>query len=248
MAVLDRGDLRMPTEGRGGDLDALHTRWNGLGLDDLQRMDLHSSARAKAPFPRMWLGQQDLAAVRSKLAAWPWLDERFAAHVDDVIPDSHGRPSHDRPSHDRPGLDLRGKPGVLGLDAAGALLARGDDDRAAAALTQLTAQLDDMVELLLDYGPSVDGALGISLSRRWRALLIQLELVLGAPVTTEAQRTKILRQLAFVAEVQWSDDAWPANDSGIPRGNDNFHPDVVSARGMAAALLDGHPRQAAWLA
>ncbi len=217
LAVLDRNQVSITTDGSGGDIDRLHARWNGPGLDDLQRMDLQVAAHVGGGHPRLWLGKEDVAAARSRLAAWPWMQERFAAQA--------------------------AKPGI---DPAGAYLASGDEEWASVALTELAAQLEDMVELLLDYGPTTDGALGISLARRWRSLLINLDLVLGS--ATAGDRSRILRQLAFVAEVQWTDDAWPANDSGIERGNDNFHPDVVSARGMAAAFLDGHPRQQQWLA
>lgn len=142
---------------------------------------------------------------------------------------------------------LRDPPAEADVDAAGTFLATGDNAWAATAIVQLTAELDELVELLLDYGPSVDAALGISMSRRLRALTIHLDLVLGASTTSGQVRVRILRQLAFVTHVQWLEDAWPADDSGIPRGNQNFHPDVISARGMAAAMLDGHPRQAQWL-
>lgn len=238
LAVVERTNLSSSTEGAGNDIDALHTQLNGPSLDDLQRMDLEAAARTQGSFPRLWLSQGDIPAVRERLAAWPWLRSRFEAHVDDLILDSSQHPD----------LALSATPRTLGQDPAGAFLASGDAKWATAALAQLTAQLDDVVDTLLDYGPSVDRSLGISLARTWRALLVNLDLVLGAPGVRADQRARILRQLAFVAEAQWTDDAWPADDSGIPRGNDNFHPDVVSARGLAAALLDGHPRQAQWLA
>lgn len=236
LAVTDRPGTLPATDGPANCIDALHARLNGPGLDDLQRMDLEA-VRAEERFPRLWLGEDDAQRVRQKMASWPWFRDRFAAHVDDEILNSTQRRD----------LNLISAP-VLGQDPAGAYLATGDPARAAAALVQLTKTLDDIVEMLLDYGPSVDEALGISVARRWRALLISLDLVLGAEVVSPVQRAQILRQLAFIAEVQSTHDAWPANDSGIPRGNDNFHPNVISARGMAAALLDGHPRQHEWLA
>ncbi|MBT3344011.1 MAG: hypothetical protein HN712_19840 [Gemmatimonadetes bacterium] len=231
------GTCELDLTGPGNELDALHTRLNGPDLDDLQRMDLESPAASSRGFPRLWLGDSDVPDVRQKLASWPWLHERYVDHVDDEILDSTQRPD----------LTLRGSPAVLGQDPAGAYLISGDSARAETALSQLTVTLDDMVDMLLDYGPSIDDALGIGIARRWRALILNLDLVLGAEVVSSAERAEILRRLAFIAEVQSTDDAWPANDSGIPRGNQNFHPDVVSVRGLAAALLEDHRRQDAWL-
>ena len=238
LAVLDRHDQRITTDGVAGDLDRLHTRLNGPALNDLQHMDLHSAVADRSGFPRLWLSAEDVPEVRSRLQAWSWLQERLAAHADDVILDSQARP----------GLDLRDSPRTLGQDTAGVFLATGDEARATKAVQQLGTELDVLVDLLLDYGPSVDDALGISLARRCRALVIRLDLILGAATIRDEQRAHVLRQFAFVTEMQWLSDAWPANDSGIERGNQNFHADVVSARGMSAAWLDGHPRQAQWLA
>jgi hypothetical protein len=237
-AVLDRQQLRLATDGPAGDLDTLHARWNGPGLDDLQRMDLQAAVHGTTGFPRLLLRAEDVAAVRRRLRDWPWLREQLAVHADDVILDSQARP----------GLDLSGTPRLLGQDAAGVFLATGDEARALTAVQRLAAELDELVDLLLDYGPSVDDALGISLARRCRALLGQLDLILAASSVSDSQRAHVLVQFAFVTEVQWLADAWPATDTGIERGNENFHADVVSARGMCAAWLDGHPQQGQWLA
>lgn len=227
LAVIDRDGLHMPLQGGGGDIDGLHASCNGAGLNDLMAMDLQAAAQ-DGEFPRLWMSPAEIPSARHRLAAWTWLGDHLQTNAAAGAPDEQGQDAS-------------------GQDAAGMFLATGNDACAAPAIEQLVAELNDMVELLLDYGPSVDAALGIAMSRRLRAVVISLDLVLGAATVSSALRQRILLQLAFVTHVQWSEDAWPADDSGIPRGNLNFRADVISARGMAAALLDGHPRQAQWL-
>ncbi|MBT7599188.1 MAG: hypothetical protein HN559_30065, partial [Gemmatimonadetes bacterium] len=234
LAVIDRTGLHMPLRGAGGDIDRLHASWNGPSLDDLMRMDLQAATQ-DGEFPRLWLGPQEVAAARDRLAGYAWLGDHVHTRTHAVVPVTDTKP------------DVDGSPRAPGEDAAGMFLATGNDVWATTAISQLVAELDEMVELLLDYGPSVDAAVGIGMSRRLRALVIELDLVLGASTVSREVRQRILRQLAFVPHVQWLEDAWPADDRGIARGNQNFHPDVISARGMAAALLDGHPRQQEWL-
>jgi hypothetical protein len=235
LGLLPRTATTMQVDGPPATADRLHARLHGVGLPELHAMSLDVADPHGGRYPRLWLDPDDLPAVRSRLRDWTWLRERFEAHVDDEFLDTHDAP------------DMRVDGRRLGRDDAGAWLAAGDDERAARALTALWQELDGIVQELLDYGPTCDGTLGISLARRWRALVLNLDLVLGSAAADGATRAEVRRRLAFVAEVQCTDDAWPATGSGIARGNQNFHPDVVSARGLAAALLDGHPAQDRWL-
>ena len=238
LALLDRGATAVHTSGPPNDLDRLHCRLNGPGLDDYCQMALEWPGMEELSFPRLWVGSEDLPRLRDRFTRWEWLRERFEAHAEDRILDVHTEPDLR--------LDRNGAH-VLGQDPAGAYLATGDEAWATRARQSLVEELDRTVEALLDYGPSVDANLGIGLARPWRALVLNLDLVLGSSAFTEGERLDVLRKLAFAAEVSCTDDAWPATGSGVHRGNENFHPDVVSARGLAAAQLDGHPRQEQWL-
>lgn len=233
LALLDRGCTDVGVDGAPNDLDGLHARLNGVGLGDLHAMHLEDAAPTNA-FPRLWLAPDEVPEVRRRFQAWDWLRERCREHADDHIADSVAVRDESTTRY-------------LGRDDAGAYLVTGDEDRARRALRQLREELDAIVARLLDYGPTVDDTLGIGLSRDLRALVLNLDLVLGSGAATADVRRDVLRKLAFVTEVQSTDDAWPGTGCGIARGNDNFHPDVISARGIAAALLDGHPRQATWL-
>ena len=239
LALLDRGEKAVRTAGAPNVFDALHRRLNGPGLDDYCQMTLDWAAAQGLDFPRLWIGASQLATARARFAQWPWLREQFERHADLAIVDTAVAP------------DLRWAEGdmpTLGRDPAGAYLATGDERYAEEARGELVRELAALVEILLDYGPSVDEAVGIALARRWRTLVLNLDLVLCSNVFSEAERAELFTQLAFVAEVSSTDDAWPATASGIERGNANFHPDLISARGLAATFLHGHPRQEQWLA
>lgn len=237
LALLDRDATTVHTQGPPCDLDRLHTQLNGPGLDDYVRMALTWPGMKQA-YPCLWITAADQPAIRARLQHWEWLREAFHAHANDRILNVQVQPDLRLDGNEVP---------VLGQDPAGAYLATGDTTWAVRARNALRPALDRMVAALLDYGPAVDGTVGIGLARPWRALALNLDLVLGSPAFTPAARLEILRRLAFVAEVSCTDDAWPATGSGVDRGNANFHPDVVSARGLAAALLNGHPLQKVWL-
>lgn len=238
LALLNRDKTAICASGAPCDLDRLHQRLNGPDLGDYCSMVLEWPDMEQMTFPRLWVSAEDLPGLRQRFARWAWLRERFEAHAEDRLLDVHSEPELR--------LDPAGAP-ALGQDPAGAYLVTGDEVWAARARQSLVDDLDGMVESLLDYGPSVDGNLGISLARPWRALVLNLDLVLSSRAFPAEERESVLRKLAFVAEVSCTADAWPATGSGVHRGNDNFHPDVTSARGLAAAQLDGHPRQTEWL-
>ena len=238
LALLDKHTAAATVSGPPNALDALHRRLNGPGLDDYCQMVLRWPGMEQLRFPRLWIDAEDLPIVRARFEKWPWLKEQFELHADECIFDAHTSP------------DLRCEEGMraVGRDPAGAYLATGNETWAEEARQPLWDELEAMVEVLLDYGPSANDAFGIGLARPWRALVLNLDLVLDSAAYSVEKRVEILTRLAFVAEVSCTDDAWPATDSGIHRGNANFHPDVVSARGLAAALLEEHPQQEKWLA
>jgi hypothetical protein len=237
LGLLDRHQVDIPISGEAGGLDRLHARLNGPGLDDYHQMVLDWGGLGELCFPGLWLSPDEVPEVRQRFGEWDWLRERFQAHVDDEL----------FPTHHSPDFQLQPGQRVLGRDMAGAYLATGDERFAGRAKEPLVRELDEIVSLLLEYGPSTDGAVGISLARRWRSLVLNLDLVLGSKAFSAGERQSILRRLAFVAEVSCTDDAWPATGSGIHRGNPNFHPDVVSARVLGAVMLKGHPRQEEWI-
>lgn len=236
LALLDRQQIELGIDRSANDIDRLHASCNGVGLANLQAMCLDWAGMAQGAFPRLWLDPDQLDKTRQRMRDWDWLHERFVAHVDDELLDTH----------DAPDMRLSGR--CIGRDDAGAYLASGDETYARRALGELSSQLADMVTELLDYGPTCDDNIGISFCRPWRSLVLNLDLILGSANVSDELRREVLQKLAAIAEVQSTDDAWPATGAGIARGNDNFHPDVISARGLAAALLDGHPRQQEWLA
>ena len=237
LGLLDREDIEVRTQGAVGDLDLLHARLNGPGLDDYHQMTLDWLGLAELRFPRLWVAPEDLVGIRQRFEGWEWLRERFAEHVEDLFLNSHQHPD----------MRLREGSAVIGADMAGAYLVSGDEQYAARARESLENWLAETVDLLFDYGPSVGGSLGIGLSRMWRSTVVNLDFMLSSTAFPEAERIRVLRQLAFICEVCCGDDAWPPTGNGIQRGNPNFHPDVVSARGIAAALLGGHPRQQEWI-
>jgi hypothetical protein len=178
--------------------------------------------------------------VRTKLREWPWLDERFAAHVGERFFNAH----------DQPDMRIRDLPpsrDALGADWAGAYLLSGDLAYARRAWDTIRARADEWVANMAGLGPTVDDLIGISIARLWRATSIAFDLVAGSDAVTDEERREMLRKLAFICEVSSTDDAWPRPETGIGRGNPNFHSDIVSARGIAAALLNGHPRQHNWM-
>jgi len=237
LGLLDRHEVDIPISGEAGDLDHFHARLNSPGLDDYQQMALDWGELGNIRFPHLWLSPDEVSKARQKFGDWDWLWQRFQEHVDDEL----------FPTHHRPDFQLQPGQRVLGRDMAGAYLATGDERFAHRAKEPLVRELDEIVSLLLEYGPSTDGAIGISLARRWRSLVLNLDLVLESGAFSDEERKRILRRLAFVAEVSCTDDAWPATGNGIHRGNPNFHPDVISARVLAAVLLEGHPRQERWI-
>ena len=237
LGLLDRCEVDIQTSGEAGDLDRFHARLNSPGLNDYHQMSLGWGGVGGLRFPHLWLSPDEVPEVRQKFGEWDWLREQFQEHVDDEL----------FPTHHSPDFQLKPGQRLLGRDMAGAYLATGEERFACRAKEPLVRELDEIVSLLLEYGPSTDGAVGIGLARRWRSLVLNLDLVLGSEAFSAGERQRILRRLAFVAEVSCTDDAWPATGSGIHRGNPNFHPDVVSARVLGAVLLKGHPRQEEWI-
>jgi len=240
LGVLDRDQTDVacePSVGPANDIDRTYARVNMPGLDDYHRMALDWEGIESLAFPRLWLDPAELPAIHDKAKRWEWFRERFEKHADDRL----YNPYLLRTMH------LRDGDPPLGSDPAGAFLAGGELRHAQQAKCDLMRKLDAEIDLLLNYGPAVEYAIGIRISRRWRTMVEQFDFVLGSEAFTTDERLDVLRKLAFIAEVMCSADAWPASDAGLHRANPNFHPDVISARGVAAAMLTGHPRKAVWM-
>ncbi len=108
-------------------------------------------------------------------------------------------------------------------------------------------RLDKWVREFSALGPTVDPLIGISLARLWRSTCIAFDMVADSKAFTPEERIVFLRKFTFIAEVASTYDAWPQTETGLGRGNPNFHPDYFCAKGISAALLNGHPRQREWM-
>jgi len=218
-------------------VEGLYRQLQGVGLDALHHMTLDWEGMPDTRFPHVMIEPGELAQARSTFAEWTWMRERFETHVDDRFFHTHDQD------------DMRIRPGVptLGGDSAGAFLATGDVAYAEEAKVQIGQQLDRWVRELSALGPTDDGLIGISLARPWRAACIAFDMVAESDVFSEEERLDFLRRFAFVAEVASTRDAWPDSESGLGRGNPNFHPDYFTAKGISAALLTGHPKQQEWM-
>ncbi|MFH1568219.1 MAG: hypothetical protein ABIL09_09495, partial [Gemmatimonadota bacterium] len=75
LALLDRDETSVGTGGPPNDLDRLHTRLNGPGLDDYCQMTLDWPGQHGTGFPRLWLDPADLPRIRQRFAGWTWLCE-----------------------------------------------------------------------------------------------------------------------------------------------------------------------------
>lgn len=237
IAVIDRHNALPEQDDAGSPVEALYRQLQCLNLDDYKRMCLDWTGMAEIRFPHVLIAPEEIASTRKSFQEWDWLRQRFKAHVEDRLFLTNEQP------------DMRIRPGArtLGSDWAGAYLVTGDDKYAARAKSMITARLNDWVRWLAALGPTEDFLIGMGMAQPLRATCIAFDLVAGSPAFTDAERTDCLRKLAFITEVISTEDAWPTTESGLHRGNPNFHADFVAAKGIAAALLNGHPRQAQWL-
>jgi len=240
LGILDREQTNAScpaSVGPANDIDMLYARLNMPGLDDYYQMTLDWPGLADLKFPRLWMKSDELPAIRDKMRKWTWLNEAFQSHADDELFNSY----------ESPNMHLRKEMNPLGRDLGGAYLVSGNEDYARREEESLLNQLDTEIQLFLTYGPGIEFMTGIRIARRLRTLVLNLDLLLSSSVLSASERLDVLRKLAFLAEVVCSDDGWPATGAGMNRGNPNFHSDVVSARGMIASLLGGHPCQKQWI-
>ena len=222
---------------RGGDaahrVEAWYRQGHGLDLDAYARMDV--DWEDDAVFPRLFIAPGDLPHIRKRARDWDWFCEAFRGHVEDRLFFSNAQPD----------LKMRPEHAPLGQDPAGAYLASGEPKYAERAFASLERQLDTWVRDMAALGPTVDALIGFAFAGPFRAAGMVCDLIADA-LQADVRRV-LLRKIAFLTEVFFSKDAWPDLDTGMSRGNLNFHASVVCARGLAAALLNGHPKQRVWL-
>ena len=237
IGVLDQRGALPERDDAGSGVESLYRQMHCLGLDEYQHMHLDWLGIDQIAFPHLMIAPDELAGVRRTFRDWTWLREQFEAHVDDRLFMTHDQP------------DMRILPGArtLGSDWAGAYLLTGQDEYAQRAKAIISDRLDRWVQAFAALGPTEDDLIGISIARLWRSTCIAFDLVAASPAFTAAERVSFLRKFAFITEVASTDDAWPPTETGLGRGNPNFHADFLTAKGIAAALLNGHPRQTHWL-
>ena len=237
LGMMDRRGALPDVGVPGSGVEGLYRQLQGVDLDALHHMSLDWEGMREIRFPHLMIQPDELTRVRETFREWTWLRERFEAHVDDRFFHTHDQD------------DMRIRPGVptLGSDWAGAFLATGDIAYAKEAKRQIGEQLDRWVRELSALGPTDDALIGIALARPWRGACIAFDMVAQSDAFTVEERRSFLRKFAFIAEVSSTHDAWPRRESGLGRGNPNFHPDYFTAKGISAALLAGHPKQREWM-
>ncbi|MCK5328929.1 MAG: hypothetical protein KAR36_10015 [Candidatus Latescibacteria bacterium] len=218
-------------------IEGLYRQLQGVDLDAYHHMHLDWEGMDRIRFPHLMIEPDELNRVRKTFKEWTWLRERFEAHGND-------RFFH---THDQDDMRIRPEVSTLGSDWAGAYLATGDVGYAEKARKRIGERLDRWVRELSALGPTDDQLIGITFARPWRATCIAFDMIAESDAFTDEERRSFLRKFAFLAEVASTHDAWPEPESGLYRGNPNFHPDYFSAKGISAALLTGHPRQRAWM-
>ncbi|MCL5994973.1 MAG: hypothetical protein M1546_02820, partial [Chloroflexi bacterium] len=237
IGMLDRRAALPVDDAPHSGVEALYRQMQCLGLDEYHHMALDWEGADRISFPHLMLAPGELERVRANFQHWDWLRERCEAHVDDRL----------FLTHDQPDMRIRPEARTLGSDWAGAYLVSGQSEYASHAKDLIAQRLDRWVECLAALGPTEDELIGISLARLWRSTCIAFDMIAASDVLTAAERLSFLRKFAFVAEVASTPDAWPAPESGLERGNPNFHADYFTAKGISAALLAGHPKQGEWL-
>lgn len=217
-------------------IETCYRNMHSLDLNTYAHMDLHWKNIENISFPRLFIAPQQKEQIQNKAKTWEWFHKAFTDHVHDELFWSNAQPDLKiEPSH---------KP--LGRDLAGAYLASGDPTYAHQAFEDINQKLTTWVDELGALGPTVDALIGFAFANPFRATIIAFDLI--ADALSPEERVTCLKKIAFLTEIFFSTDAWPDLTSGLSRGNLNFHASVVSARGLAAALLDGHPKQKKWLA
>lgn len=216
-------------------IENLYRQMHSLNLDTFLHMDLTWPNDKTICFPRLFIAPTEKDHIRKKAQNWTWFQDAFQNHVDDQLFFSNAQPD----------LKIKSEHAPLGRDLAGAYLASGDVTYAQQAFHHLEQLLQKWVQALGMLGPTVDALIGFAFAGPFRSAIITFDLI--ADALTIQERLSCLQHIAFLTEIFFSKDAWPDTDSGLSRGNLNFHANVVSARGLAAALLQNHPKQQLWL-
>jgi len=216
-------------------IENLYRQMHSLDLNAYLHMNLAWLDQETLRFPHLFIDPTDKAHIQEKAKNWQWFHNAFENHVDDELFFSNAQPT----------LKTHSKHAPLGRDLAGAYLVSGDKKSAQQAFHHLHHQLQEWVTELGTLGPTVDTLIGFAFAGPFRSAIITFDLI--ADALTPQDRLSCLQHITFLTEVFFSKDAWPDTDSGLSRGNLNFHANVISARGLAATLLQGHPKQNAWL-
>ncbi len=237
LGMLDRQDALPKPYAASSKIESLYRQMQCLSLDDYQQMNVEWDGMDQIRFPRLMVQPEELDSIRENYKNWPELREKVDAYLEDQKINSEGSAV----------TRLYSDGFIHAKDWAGAYLATGDLDYARKAKQQLGKQLDEWVRDLAGVGPTVNSFIGPVFARPWRAAIISFDLIASSDAFTNAERIEYLRKIAFLAEIASTGDAWPPAEAGIGTGPPNFHADYFSGKGLAAALLSGHPRQRAWM-
>lgn len=218
-------------------VERFYAQLQGISLDAYHHMTLDWPGIENIRFPRLMMRPEELPEIRNTYKDWPWLRERLEKHACDRVLNSHVQQN----------MIMRDPVIALPNDWAGAYLATGQADYARRAKEQVTAWLNKTVESAFGVGPTVDPLIGIQFARDCWPTAVAFDFIASGKVFTDEERVSALRRFAFMAEIQAMEDTWPKLDSGLNRGNANFHPEYLIALTATAGLLDGHPRQRQWL-
>ncbi len=216
-------------------IENLYRHMHSLDLNAYLHMDMAWLEHEMRHFPRLFIAPKDKAQIQEQAKNCHWFYNAFQNHVNDQQFFSNTQPT----------LKINSEHAPLGRDLAGAYLVSANEQYAQQAFAHLHQQLQKWVHELGTLGPTVDACIGFAFAGPFRSAIITFDFI--ADALTPQARLSCLQHITFLTEVFFSKDAWPDTDSGLSRGNLNFHANVISARGLAAALLQGHPKQNAWL-
>lgn len=233
IGLIECNDLSQKSEQT--QIETCYKHMHSQDLDTYIHMDIQWSGIETIQFPRLFIQPSEKDAIRNKAQTWSWFQNAFQSHVDDQLFFSNAQPD----------LKIKSEYAPMGQDMAGAYLASGDTQYAQKAYHHIEQKLDAWVHEMNQVGPTIDPLIGFAFAGPFRSVVISFDLI--ADALAPADRLSCLHKIAFLTEVFFSKDAWPELSTGLSRGNLNFHANVVCARGLAAALLSGHPKQAQWL-
>ncbi len=101
-------------------IEGFYRQMQCLGLDEYHQMCFEWEGMADTKFPHLMTKPDNLDELRNNFNGWTWLKERFDAHVNDRLFNTHDQ-------HD---MRIRDDARTFGSDWSGAYLATGDEEYA----------------------------------------------------------------------------------------------------------------------